>query len=759
MKKIFYVLAVCCTVLLASCKKEGTDPTPQGKTFPQSVLISAINDFYTTWESERDIPATVKVGDQSLAIGEFIYAEAATLKALAAGTAGDITVISVKNPANPDRDSYENAEIAVKNGPKDGKNVAEDLVSVSDNIMSASSSKGVVPNQTNFYRGSDPVAFSTNRATVTIARAIAGFASTGSFAEKVSTDYLSAGVTLKAFATEFVKYLDVWENNIAEVLDSDGKHCTVNNNPWEFVHFVPIPQDTPYSAWTSLIGKNQFDPKYQPYFTITVNGVEYTAANCWEIAIRGLMDMCSAEGNTYIDNMKNRNTVFTPANGKALTAAPICRPNENCKWGQYPWYEADDDNTTLSYNNEKMETINLYILLRACTVHVARAFYNNLGSALGMIGNFQQFGETESLIKEDGYLGLISPMHEFIVLARVYKYILDNNINSNVYDALKDVQFSFDCYNQQQAPVALSVKKLSFESTSSSQDLTVTTTGAWTSEADEWITVNPASGSAGEQTVTVTVQQNTENTSRNGSVKFTCNGYTKSLTVSQAAYVAPTTATIGDFINAYVGLLDVWSSTRGTLPGGEENHTRNTDLVDINYIPLDAKITVAGVQYDSPNALEIAMRCYLLLMGLDGNDLTTVGAGKFGSVTPATFATAMPTPHGYGVVWWYLDDKNNGGPLRYKGEANKVTTAWITNYVERNVNFAPVKNNGNWGNLAGYNGGQLADYTGTGIPPRCQMALLRMYKMLLDNQVTGDFATYLGGKIIDSTLYGNENYD
>ena len=118
----------------------------------------------------------------------------------------------------------------------------------------------------------------------------------------------------------------------------------------------------------------------------------------------------------------------------------------------------------------------------------------------------------------------------------------------------------------------------------------------------------------------------------------------------------------------------------------------------------------------------------------------------------------VPTSHSYGIGYWYLDNQNNGGPLRYKGKANQVTTAWITNYVERNVNFANG-NGGKWGNMAGYNGGQLTNYTGTGIPSRCQIALIRMFKMLLDNKIESGVADYLSDKVIDSTLYGNETYD
>lgn len=120
----------------------------------------------------------------------------------------------------------------------------------------------------------------------------------------------------------------------------------------------------------------------------------------------------------------------------------------------------------------------------------------------------------------------------------------------------------------------------------------------------------------------------------------------------------------------------------------------------------------------------------------------------------------VPTSHSYGIGYWYLDTQPDGsGPLRYKKNPNQVTTAFLTNYIERNVNFAPVKNNGKWGNFAGYNGGQVANYTGLGTPSRTQIALIRMFKMLLDNKVESGVADYLSDKVIDSTLYGNETYD
>ena len=48
----------------------------------------------------------------------------------------------------------------------------------------------------------------------------------------------------------------------------------------------------------------------------------------------------------------------------------------------------------------------------------------------------------------EGYEGQICPMRELLIMARMYKSLLDNNIESNVYTYLKDKKFSFDLYNQ-----------------------------------------------------------------------------------------------------------------------------------------------------------------------------------------------------------------------------------------------------------------------------------------------------------------------
>ena len=65
--------------------------------------------------------------------------------------------------------------------------------------------------------------------------------------------------------------------------------------------------------------------------------------------------------------------------------------------------------------------------------------------------------------------------------------------------------------------------------------VTVSSNYGWTaSSADPWITVNPTSGQKGTATVSVSVAANSGSMSRRGSVTFTCEGLTRSVSISQA---------------------------------------------------------------------------------------------------------------------------------------------------------------------------------------------------------------------------------
>lgn len=244
--------------------------------------------------------------------------------------------------------------------------------------------------------------------------------------------------TLKEFAAEFIKGLEVWENTVGNV-DADGTHCAANGTAWENVHFIPIR----HSHADYGNEGNQYDPKYD-IWTLNINGVEYTSAQAWEIAIRGLMDMVTAEGQLFLDDMTDRNKAFTLQDNAPFATTKIANVPASHDWGKNPWYEYD---MTVKDNGEEITAVDVQFMTKVGAWHVVRSFIPaGANSPLGAIGNFQEFGTTSGTLNLGNYVGLIAPMRELLVLMRMYKYLLDNNIDENVYTAIKDQKFDFDLY-------------------------------------------------------------------------------------------------------------------------------------------------------------------------------------------------------------------------------------------------------------------------------------------------------------------------
>ena len=255
--------------------------------------------------------------------------------------------------------------------------------------------------------------------------------------------------TLQDFAKEFVKGLDVWQNTIGNV-DADGaRNQAVAGGWWENVHFIPIQGNTDSDYYN--YGDNQYDPKWaSKIWKLKVGKTEYSSSQAWEIAIRGLLNMCTSEGEAFLDGMTDRNKAYTLADGLALSAAPISEPSAANKWGKHPWYEYGD---LVKDNGNDITEVGVNFMLKVGAWHVVRSFVAvGSNNPLGMIGNFQQFGTASSTLILDNYVGLISPMRELLVLMRIYKYLLDNNIDSNVYTAIKDQKFDFDLYGAPGTP-------------------------------------------------------------------------------------------------------------------------------------------------------------------------------------------------------------------------------------------------------------------------------------------------------------------
>ena len=153
----------------------------------------------------------------------------------------------------------------------------------------------------------------------------------------------------------------------------------------------------------------------------------------------------TTEGEAALPLMDDRNRPWVFANAIDFSKATVPSASENCKWNTYPWYEGAN---TVKYNGEEITEVGLDFIVKCGSWHIVRGLIKTAGntSPLGAIGNYQEFGTTSGTLILDGYVGYIAPMRELLIVARIYDYLLKNNIDTNVYDALKDQKFAFDLY-------------------------------------------------------------------------------------------------------------------------------------------------------------------------------------------------------------------------------------------------------------------------------------------------------------------------
>lgn len=728
-------------MLVTGCKPD--DPIEGGPgdggakvvgTFKQADVVAAAADLYEAWlEDSNNLPAAMTVGSTELTQPQYIYALAKTIVDIQAKSTADIDVLSYKMADHPERDSYDQLEIAVYNGPKNGEDT-EDLGNVAKRMIDAMAAKGQVPNQTLFTRDGTNIAFSTKRATICFLRALSEYKPQSKMPEKVSTDYLSTSATIKGFATEFVKYLDVWDKSVCEVFSADGSRNSGNGKPWENVHFVPIPYT---GSAVNADGTEQFDPKFQPYFEPEVAGVKYTAAQCWGIALKALIDLCSVEGSTVWETERTPDKpAHTLGNGKTMNA-PIPQLEEWFIWGQHPWYENENDGGPVKYNEQPIAEVDIAFMMRVMPWHLTRS------SQLAAIGNFQQFGTSkESTLVYDGYLGLICPMRELLIAARIFKYILDNDITENVYDAIKDQKFSFDLYGSEQPDITLDVDKLSFTYEGGEQKVNVTTKDAtWTATVEgEGFTVSPESGDAGKTTeVTVTAAANTLG-SRSATITFTtATGKSKTVSVQQGA--SPTSATIREFATEYVKLIDIWKKNVGVVntSAGIGAQGNELDVENAHYVPDDTTIKLGDIVYNLADAVELASRSYLLLRGYDGNNTTTYGRNlPIPKIEKAyTMDNNLPETHSYTWGSYPYAEPTNGGWFRMvtaEGEFELMKVDILDDYSHRHTNYPGQ--GGALSNFCGYTGNYLPGYTGCCCVKRIMLAYAYFFKYMLDNNLS-----------------------
>ena len=238
------------------------------------------------------------------------------------------------------------------------------------------------------------------------------------------------GNSIKAFAQEFVKVLEVWESHVGTI-EADGMHS--GDNAHKNVHYIPVKA-------------SQFpdsDNNKGDEWTMTFNGETFNLAVAYIIAAKGFLYLTTTEKGT-LDHTKfkeNQLNTYTLGNGGSLDdAAEDPAATKALSWAHFskmPYYEGDD--TMGAFNAEKA---GIDLLKESTPWHLYRS------SANGAVTNWQRFGDAASGYHPMApkYTGYCCAIRECLILARYYKYLLDNNVTDKVYDAVKDVEFDATLY-------------------------------------------------------------------------------------------------------------------------------------------------------------------------------------------------------------------------------------------------------------------------------------------------------------------------
>ena len=714
-------------------------------TFTSSELVDAVAAMYAQWEEDTTIPASLKVGSKELTLPQYQYAMSKLLVNLASSDKSDVKVLNFKEADHPERDSYDKDEIAVTNGPANN-NETEDLANVAKRMIESMNAKGTVPNVTLFYRGSEAISFSTNRATVCFARAIASYKADGKFPATVTTEYLSAASTLKAFAQEFVKVLDVWKNHIGTI-EADGAHSVDSKNPWENVHYIP----------TKTTTFPESDNNKEEETTVTVAGEVYGMEQCWTIAAQGIINMITLEGTALVPTVNNVRE-HTLGDGAPLTQ-PIPSVPEMIDW-QHPWYEYAGLLNLSSKNPWKTEHF----------AAVLPWWYLKSTLSTGRVTNFASLGNYGI----EGYSGELSAMRMLLMMARYYKYLLDNNITKNVYTATKGLVIDHDLYGVKLADIELQTgEDMTFEATPAGAiGINFAANTAWTATASEsWIHLDPVSGDIqNPATVNVTVDANA-GAERTGTVTIKGTEDQVVVNVKQLAYVAPSGATLKDFAKQFVSILDVWKANVGTiLPDGQ--HQGDKAFKNVHFIPTfsnypdsdnnkqpETTITVGEDTYTMYEAWVVAAKGIVEILTKEGMELVPESQSKFAHTLGQGKGLDIPVP-AKNATWnkwlypWYEDDGltlSDEKPFTVEMLA-QILPWWLKRAATLDSGKGRINNFQYLSNF-GFDG-----FSGTDkdmiCPMRIMLIMARFYKHLLDNNIDNNVYEAVKGLKIDFDLYG-----
>ena len=742
--------------VLSGCDKHNEDdpsnePENSAGTFKLTEIVDAAAAAYQAWEEKESFAETIKVGSKDLNTPEYQFAICQALVNISAGKKDDITVLSYKPAEHPDKDSYDRETIAVVNGPKNGEET-EDLVNIATRMLARMQGDLRVPNQTNFTRNGTAIAFSTERATTVISRELANYKANGSLDAEVSAAYKGAGSSIKAFAKEYVKILDVWQQNVGDLnrlsnweLAQEGDADVVKD-----AHYVP-------NDYTFVFAEKT-----------------YTTADMLETALRSYLLLRGYDGKD-IDAI---------GFGSFPTTAPVNMNAIVPETHEYGWNMPLIETSNGGYLYKVVDGMEVYgqvdvaILDNWAMRSLNFSFNNDMRWT-----NFCGYPRDPIT----NYKGCFSSGRALLTYAFFFKYLLDNNIDKDIdkIDAsvvIRSELFGIDTANNDK-DIQLKTTALEFDCGEGAKEANFQSKAAWTATPSaDWITVEPASGEAGAITISVKVAEN-KGEAREGAVIIKGGNVTEGLeiAVKQAEYTAANPATIKEFAQEYVKLLDIWKNTTGSIDQMKgENYEGGSNIVEnAHYIPMATTVTLGNKTYTTADMLELALRSYLLVRGYDGLDdnKAHIGAGTIPALADGAKTmseTIVPVTHAY--QWGSLpynetgtynvstgQSSGNGGHLFKVVDGKEihceVDPLLLDNWAMRALNWPldPNKGDGQISNLCGYPRDPFNNYYGAFSSMRALITYAFFFKYMLDNNL--DKADGLGADVvIRSELFGDEGY-
>lgn len=486
----------------------------------------------------------------------------------------------------------------------------------------------------------------------------------------MSVDFASVNgrpYNMKDFAGAYASVLDIWQSNWAEEGDNGISVFTG--------HFIPEGS------------------------AVRIGGKTYDRAQLAYVAAKGL------EGLT----------------DGTLTMSSSIPASGSCKWGISPYDETKANGGAFQNIAVGLDFVQ----------NVNNRFFTSAKNS-GTWPNLMTYNsDTDKGIPsvKGKYLGCCCAERAFLITARFYKYLLDNNIESDIATACASMAVPAGLYDIDYLRSA--EKELSFTCQEESSFITLTALESWSATpSDPWITVNPASGNSSFEgsAVEIKVAANSGETERTGSVVFKSANGSVTVNVKQDKYTARTIASFGSLFASTV--LGAWESNTGEVTPYAGAQKRSGHIV-----PSDIKFTLDGVEYNKAHMYETAIRSFLMIY----RDGKTTGS------VPADFEET----NRYADNPYYELQSDE-----FAHDAVKIDI--INNFCLRAEDYPDSYGNGKWPNYFTYPRGTapiMTNYKGYCSLERSLLILARFYKYITDNNITSDIENACAGVAFGAGLY------